>query len=142
MRSGLAAELSSAARRSKRVEALSALAVGADQIFAELALDSGARLTVVSPGGDYETTFTPGELAEFRRLRKRAHDHVRLQFPVVDDEAYYAAGAYIVDRSDVVLAVWDGRPARGHGGTADVVAYARLIGTPVVVIWKPGVERP
>jgi len=32
--------------------------------------------------------------------------------------------------------VWDGKPARAYGGTADVVAYAREQGTPVRVIWR------
>jgi hypothetical protein len=30
--------------------------------------------------------------------------------------------------------LWDGQPARGHGGTADVVAYAREGGVPVKVV--------
>jgi hypothetical protein len=46
-----------------------------------------------------------------------------------------------VDRSDVLLAVWDGRPARGFGGTGDVVAYARRRGVPVEVVWPRGAER-
>ena len=39
-----------------------------------------------------------------------------------------------VDGSDVLIAVWDGEPARGRGGTAEVVAYARSLGKPVVLI--------
>lgn len=142
VRSALAAELACAARRAPRLEALSSLAAGADQIFAELALDRGALLTVVCPGADYEATLAPDELSGYRRLRGRAHAQIRLDHQVVDDDAYYAAGAYIADHSDVVLAVWDGLPARGRGGTADVVAYARTQGTPVIVIWKSGVQRP
>jgi hypothetical protein len=46
-----------------------------------------------------------------------------------------------VDRSDVLLAVWDGQPARGPGGTGDVVAYARARGTPVEVVWPAGAAR-
>jgi hypothetical protein len=142
VRGELAAELGNAARRSDTVEALSSLAVGADQLFAELALDCGARLTAVSPGADYEATFAPEELAGYHRLLCRAHAHVRLDFPVVDDDAYYAAGAYIAEHSDLVLAVWDGLPARGRGGTGDMVAYARSLGKTVVVIWQAGVRRP
>ena len=40
-------------------------------------------------------------------------------------EAYEQAGRYIVEHSDVLLAVWDGLPARGRGGTAEIVAWAR-----------------
>jgi hypothetical protein len=40
-----------------------------------------------------------------------------------------------------LLAVWDGKPARGHGGTADVVAAAREQGRTVRVIWPAGSTR-
>jgi hypothetical protein len=48
----------------------------------------------------------------------------------------------VVQRSDVLLAVWDGLPARWFGGTGDVVAYARERGVPVEVVWPRGAERP
>ncbi|MDQ0797207.1 hypothetical protein [Streptomyces sp. B1I3] len=124
------------------LEALSSLAVGADQIFADLALAHGAELTAVIPSGDYEAGFAEGaELARYRTLKARAVREVRLGFPHSTDEAYYAAGAYIADHCDRLLAVWDGRPARGLGGTGDIVTYARRLGRPVTVIWRDGVER-
>lgn len=142
VRTALTDALRGPERGGGRVEALSSLAAGADQLFAEIALDCGARLTVVTPADDYESTFSPAELAGFRALLKRAHSHVALEFTRVSGEAYYAAGAYIADHCDLILAVWDGHPARGLGGTADVVDYARALGKPVSVIWKPGIERP
>lgn len=57
------------------------------------------------------------------------------------DDAYLAAGQEVVDLTDTILAVWDGQPARGVGGTADVVRYARSTGRRVVVIWPPGAAR-
>ncbi|GAA2944150.1 MULTISPECIES: hypothetical protein [Streptomycetaceae] len=124
------------------VEALSSLAVGADQLFADLALAHGAELTAVIPSGDYEGGFDEGtDLARYRMLKARATREVRLDFPHSTDEAYYAAGAYIADHCDRLLAVWDGRPARGRGGTGDIVTYARTLGRPVTVIWRDGVER-
>ncbi|WP_432074008.1 hypothetical protein [Streptomyces wuyuanensis] len=128
--------------REGALEALSSLAEGADQLFADIALACGAELTVVIPSGDYEDGFDdPGALACYRRLRGRASQEVRLAFPHSTDEAYYAAGAYIADNCDRLLAVWDGRPARGLGGTGDIVRYARERGTPVTVVWCDGVER-
>ncbi|MEV7400539.1 hypothetical protein AB0N93_09060 [Streptomyces sp. NPDC091267] len=124
------------------VEALSSLAVGADQLFADLALAHGAALTVVIPSGDYEACFADGaELSRYLSLKARAVREVRLDYPHSTDEAYYAAGAYIADHCDRLLAVWDGRPARGLGGTGDIVTYARTLGRPVTVIWRDGVER-
>jgi len=39
------------------------------------------------------------------------------------------------------VAVWDGKPARGVGGTADIVSYARQKGVPVAVLWPDGAAR-
>jgi hypothetical protein len=44
----------------------------------------------------------------------------------------------IIDR---LVAVWDGLPARGVGGTAEVVADARELGLPVEVVWPAGAWR-
>jgi hypothetical protein len=52
-----------------------------------------------------------------------------------------AASTLMVDTADELYAVWDGKPARAYGGTADVVAYAREHDTPVLVIWPDGAQR-
>ncbi len=39
-----------------------------------------------------------------------------------------------MDECDVLLAVWDGKPAAGRGGTAEIVAYALKRRVPVVAI--------
>ncbi|MER6256471.1 hypothetical protein ABT224_34500 [Streptomyces sp. NPDC001584] len=124
------------------LEAFSSLAEGADQLFAAIALEHGADLTVVIPSGDYEDAFEGAEaLARYRGLKNRATQEVRMDFARSTDEAYYAAGTYIADSCDRLVAVWDGQPARGHGGTAEIVAYARALGKPVTVIWREGVTR-
>ncbi|WP_406860011.1 hypothetical protein ABZO31_06310 [Streptomyces sp. HUAS MG47] len=124
------------------LEVYSSLAAGADQLFADIALDCGARLTVVIPSGDYEDAFEePAELARYRLLRERASREVLMSFAHSTDEAYFAAGTYIADHCDALFAVWDGEPARGLGGTGDIVAYARERGRPVTVIWREGVRR-
>ncbi|MFI5985512.1 hypothetical protein ACIQWR_34625 [Streptomyces sp. NPDC098789] len=124
------------------LEALSSLAEGADQLFADIALQCGADLTVVIPSADYEATFGGGApLAGFHRLRGLAAQEVRLDFARSTDEAYYAAGTFIADSCDRLVAVWDGLPARGHGGTGEIVAYARALGKPVTVLWRAGVVR-
>jgi len=50
------------------------------------------------------------------------------------EEAYLNCGVETVNACDVFLALWDGEPARGRGGTAEVVAYARELGRPLIVI--------
>lgn len=124
------------------MEALSSLAAGADQLFADIALERGADLTVVIPSGDYEEGFDgPGELAHYRALKGRATQEIRMAYAHACDDAYYAAGTYIADNCDRLVAVWDGLPARGRGGTAEIVEYARALGKPVTVIWCEGVRR-
>ncbi|WP_328748643.1 hypothetical protein OHT57_24595 [Streptomyces sp. NBC_00285] len=125
------------------VEAFSALAAGADQLFADLALRNGIPLTAVIPGMDYERHLGGQETrAAFRRLLLACADRVDLPVERTREEAYLAAGHWIVDHTDRLVAVWDGEPARGQGGTADIVAYASRVGVPVKVLWRPGARRP
>lgn len=123
-------------------EGVSSLAAGADQLMAELILQAGGRLTAVIPCARYEATFTdPDDLKRYRRLLDAADVRIPLSFPEPSEEAFFAAGRAVVDASDLLLAVWDGQPSRGHGGTADVVAYAEVQGRPVRVVWPAGVAR-
>lgn len=139
VRSGIRAELRG---RPSGTRALSSLAAGADQLFAEIALESGLQLTAVIPGMDYETHLGDDEVrAAYRRLLKCCAEREQLPYERTHEEAYHAAGRYIVDHTDRMIAVWDGAPARGLGGTADIVDYARLTGVPVTVLWSPGVRR-
>jgi len=52
-----------------------------------------------------------------------------------------AASQAMLDQADKLYAVWDGNPARGYGGTADVVAEAESRSIPVTVIWPEGATR-
>ncbi len=51
---------------------------------------------------------------------------------VDDAAAYRAAGVATLDRSDLLIAIWDGGPSRGTGGTVDVIGTARARGMPVL----------
>ena len=58
-----------------------------------------------------------------------------------DIEAYVMTGRATVAHSDVLIAVWDGLPPRGRGGTAEVVQMAIARGTPVIHI-LPAPDEP
>jgi hypothetical protein len=111
----------------------SSLAAGADQIFAELVLARGGELRAVIPFAAYEETFQNGsDLGVYRFLRQRAAAvEVLTEYPD-REESYWAAGRRVVDLADRILAVWNGKPAVGLGGTGDVVAYALAAGKPVL----------
>jgi hypothetical protein len=122
------------------MEVWSSLAEGADRLVAERAVDvADAELVVVLPldVDDYRTDFDSAESsAEFDRLCALAAD-VTVTGPDASgsrESAYERAGLAIVDAVDVLVAVWDGEPARGRGGTAQIVAAARTAGARVVVI--------
>lgn len=123
------------------VTLVSCLAVGADQRVAAIALELGCRLEAMVPSHGYETTFDADGLDSYRRLLARAAGTVMLGFDHPCGEAYMAAGRRIVDECDELLAVWDGFPSDGLGGTGDVVAYARRRGVPVHVVWPTGVRH-
>lgn len=120
---------------------VTSLAAGADQIFAEAVLAAGYRLDVILPCDGYEATFDQQGLAIFKRLLARANRVETLDFATPSEEAFFAAGKAVVDASDILLAVWDGEPAAGLGGTADVVQYASSQGKKVKVIWPEGASR-
>lgn len=121
---------------------VSSLAAGADQLFAQVVLEIGGVIDVVVPAQRYRATFSRAEdLALYETLLAQAREIVTLPFDEPSEEAFAAAGRHVVNASDCLVAVWDGQPARGLGGTADVVDFANRRGLPVVVIWSPGLNR-
>ena len=125
-----------------QLHGVSNLADGADQLFATQVLAAGGTLEVVLPCEGYAGSLIADESrARFSELRRAAASVLTMPYPEPSDQAFLAAGQALVDRCDHLFAVWDGRPARGLGGTADVVSYARARGLPVTVLWVEGVLR-
>jgi hypothetical protein len=99
---------------------ISALAEGADRLVARRLLARPAtRLVAVPPlaADDYEADFSAAA-----SLRSSAHCEV-------------------LDRADVLVAVWDGQGAQGQGGTAAIVAQARERALPLAWV-HAGNRRP
>lgn len=103
--------------------AITSLAIGADQLLAQLILEYGGKIHAVLPYREIERSFLPEDLPLFRALASQAELEI-LDTPGTDQDAYLAAGLRVVDLSDLVIAVWNGLPAVGKGGTGDVVDYA------------------
>src|ERR1700674_908280 len=49
-------------------------------------------------------------------------------------ERYYECGIETVQESQLLIALWDGEPSQGLGGTADMVHFAKEQGRPVIWI--------
>ena len=123
---------------------LSPLAEGADRLAAHVALAVGARLVVALPMRRelYEADFeTAASRAEFAALVERAEHCFALPLLAGVSEAdvvrepeararqYAAVGAYIARHCHLLVALWDGDPEGGVGGTAQVVRF-ELEGVP------------
>lgn len=118
------------------------LARGADQIFARVVLELGGSVEVVLPAADYrERKVKPDNAAEFDELVARADVVHTMAFSTSNREAYLAASEHVMTHVDEMVAVWDGAPSDGSGGTGDVVRVAREKGVPVTVVWPRGAAR-
>ncbi|HXN45473.1 MAG TPA: hypothetical protein VN893_02465 [Bryobacteraceae bacterium] len=134
----------------------SPLAVGADRLVARRLLEREAtRLIAVLPvpAEDYQNDFGPtdehhvdydgAELRqEFRHwLSHRAIEVITMTASATRNEAYEKAGFYIAENSDAMIAVWDGAPSQGRGGTAEIVAKARFWRKPICHVWAGNYKK-
>jgi len=129
---------------------LSPLARGTDRLVAKVALDLGYALYAPMPFArdEYEKDFTgidatkepdaaplsaDEELKEFNDLLAQAGDDwLALDGDREDkNRAYESVGRFVARHSDVLIAIWDGKPAAGRGGTAEIIEYAVSNGVPV-----------
>ena len=106
---------------------LTCLAIGADQLFAQI-LDSFQIPNIaIVPCEKYDETFSKDSDREnYYQYLASAKEAIKLDFPFPSEQAYYAAGKYVVDHSDVLFAVWNGKAAKGLGGTGDIVEFAKM----------------
>lgn len=117
---------------------ISPLAEGADRLVAKevmewQVLDSVDKpsLNVVHPlpKEDYIKDFKDIESKkEFETLLGKAISICTLEKTISREAAYENVGYYVVDNCDILIAIWNGKPASGQGGTGDIVDYARKIG--------------
>lgn len=120
---------------------LSCIADGADTLFAQAVLNRGGRLEVIIPADQYQTGLPAEHHPVYDRLLAAASTVRRLPFRESTSDSHMAASELMLEHADELYAVWDGLPARGYGGTADVVTAARQLGLPVTVIWPDGATR-
>jgi hypothetical protein len=106
---------------------LTCLAIGADQLFAEVLEKFYISYIAIVPCDGYNQTFdTERAQKNYHSYLIKADDTVNCNFPAPSEEAFYAAGKYIVDHCDILFAIWNGKAAKGLGGTGDIVEYAKL----------------
>lgn len=129
---------------------LSCLAEGADRLVAERAMTAlGASLSALLPmdRDSYMREFASDRSRqEFLALLDRADEIQELPPMTSAKDSYEQAGRHLVDRSHVLVAVWDGEPSQDRGGTGWVVARAREQHLPMVWVHagnrRLGTEEP
>jgi hypothetical protein len=113
------------------VLALSAVAEGADTLFAEAALALDIPLEIIRPFKEYRSDFrTIPARKRYNRLCAATRRETKLTYRNRSNEAYLAAMNWIVEKSDMLVAVWNGHSATGIGGTGDAIQKAMLINRP------------
>jgi len=126
---------------------ISALADGADTFAAKRALECGWKLLAPLPFSKevYGKDFSAEDKEQLFKLLEAADAVAELDgtraSPAREDHAYLQAGIATIAQSDFLVAVWDGKDARGHAGTAVVKDEALAVGTPVIWI-NANVDTP
>jgi hypothetical protein len=117
------------------------LADGADTVFAQAVLDLGGTIEVIVPAVKYRDSLPAEHHAGYDRLLASASHVHQLDHQESDPAAHMAASVLMIGMVSQLVAVWDGKPARGYGGTADVVAEANKNGVAVTTLWPAGATR-
>ncbi len=114
---------------------ISPLAEGADCIVADEVLKwkksvkkEKNRLDVILPlpEQEYIKDFTTKESRnKFYRLIAHSNSKKTLKNCKSREEAYEYTGHYTVNNCDFLIAIWNGKPAVGKGGTAEIIDYAK-----------------
>ena len=104
-------------------EAISGMAQGADQIFAQVAVEKDVPLTCCYP---YRKSFFH---QEEQKILNKAEDIKFISEAYTGNRVYWFRDKYMVDNCDLLLAVWDGIKS---GGTWLTINYAQKIGKPVI----------
>lgn len=119
--------------------ALSGMALGVDQWWAEEAFALGIPVMAIVPFDGQEQRWPSPAQAAYRQILARVAGVATLRPRPESDEAAVAAlharNQALVDQCHAAVAVWDGTPS----GTADAVRRFAAAGRPLLRIW-PGRE--
>lgn len=119
--------------RFPRLRAVSALATGADTVFAQCARTLSIPLESVIPFAGFDADFRAEETgARYRSLRRSAIREHRLHFSERDERAYRKSMEWVVFKSSIVVAAWDGRRVGSPGGTWEAVSLCEQLGKTLI----------
>lgn len=112
------------------LECITGMALGADTLWAEAVLDEDWRLVAAVPFRGQEKRWPAHAQERYHRILRRAEVHVLSEGPY-HPGLMDARNEWMVQRADVVVAVWNGEE---RGGTWNCIQTARLADKPVIVL--------
>ena len=122
------------ASSSGKVYGVSSAAAGADLLFAESCIQLEIPLRVLLPLAEEEFR-KDFDQAAWPRVEQVLSKAVSVEVTgnrEIRAERYYECGIETVQQSQMMIALWDGEPSRGLGGTQEIVAFAKKMGKPVI----------
>jgi hypothetical protein len=111
--------------------AVSPLAEGADRVFAEEAIKLDYVLECPLPFDRDEYSKDFKDASSKAKFYEQLGDAFRVleldgqrESKSAESAAYEAVGRLVVDQCDLLIAIWDGKPDNGRGGTSDIIDFA------------------
>jgi len=111
-------------------------ASGGDLLFAETCIELELPLRVFLPVAkeQFREDFDEADWSRAENVFQKALSVEVTGAGEKLTERYYECGIETVQQSRLLIALWDGEPSQGLGGTADMVHFAREQGRPVIWI--------
>jgi hypothetical protein len=115
---------------------VASVAAGGDLLFCEscLATDIPLRVLLPLPAQEFRNDFDAGTWERAELVIDRALSVEVVAHGGLREEHYYECGLETVQQSQLVIALWDGEPARGFGGTAQIVSFAQSVGRQIIYV--------
>lgn len=126
------------ARRKSTIEGLvygvSSAAAGGDLLFAETCIELSIPLQIILPfeQEQFRRDFDDPTWVRVQHVLQKALSIEIITGNLSRDESYYECGIQTVQKSEILIAIWDGEPSKGRGGTQEIVHFAKNTGRPVV----------
>ena len=113
---------------------VSSVAAGGDLLFGESCIQLEIPLLVLlpMPAEQFREDFDAATWARAERVMSKAVSVEVTGGNQPRNDLYYECGIETVQQSRLLVALWDGEPSHGMGGTGDIISFAKELGRPVV----------
>ncbi len=118
-----------------KVIAISAISDGADSIFAHSAISLNIPLETIIPFKKFADDFEQGApYTKHQELRKISKHETKVNFSGRSKFAYKKSMEWLVFKSNIIVAIWDGKKIGSIGGTWEAVSLCMKINKTLVHI--------